>query len=197
MSFAQQPRLIRGNYQGLRLRPTLGIKTNLEVMAVGDAVRKIAARLDPQLPVTDPKRLTDYVEESGGLERFYLRLLGLFAAVAVILSAIGVYGLMHHSVADRLHEIGIRMALGAQREDVLRMILRRGAALACAGLVIGLAGSLAATRIIERFLWGVQRNDPLTVAGVVLVMLIVAFGASYLPARRAMAVDPIRALREE
>ncbi|MBL8232648.1 MAG: ABC transporter permease [Bryobacterales bacterium] len=197
MSFAQQPRLIRGNYQGLRLRPTLGIKTNLEVMAVGDAVRKIAARLDPQLPVTEPKLLTDYVEERGGMERFYLHLLGLFAAVAVILAAIGVYGLMHHSVADRLHEIGIRMALGAQRKDVLRMILRRGAALACAGLVIGLAGSLAATRIIERFLWGVQRNDPLTVAGVVLVMLIVAFGASYLPARRAMAVDPIRALREE
>ncbi|MGH9720982.1 MAG: ABC transporter permease [Bryobacteraceae bacterium] len=197
MSFAQQPRLIRGNHQSLRLRPTLAVRTSLGPAAVEDAVRKIVARLDSELLVHDIKRLVDSVADRSGLERFYLRLLGLFAALALALAAVGVFGLMHHSVAERVHEIGIRMALGAETTNVLWMILRRGLALAGAGVVFGVAAAVAATRLIERFLYGVQRTDALTLGAVAAVMIAVAVAACYIPARRAMAVDPIVALRQE
>lgn len=197
MSLAQQPRLIRGNFQGLRLRPTLAVRGSLDVSAADAAIRKIAGGLDPDLPVIDPELLATYVERHSGLQRFYLRLLSLFAGLALILAAIGVYGLMHYAVADRTHEIGIRMALGARRSDVLRMILHRGVVLALTGLLIGIAGSLAATRLIERFLWNVQRTDVVTMAAVAAVMIAVTTGACYIPARRAMAVDPMQALRQD
>jgi putative ABC transport system permease protein len=197
MSFAQQPRLIPGTFQSMRLRPTLAVRTGLGPRAVEEAVRKIAARLDPEIPIHDLRRLTEYVDDRGGQERFYLRLLGLFAILAVVLAAVGVFGLMHHAVADRLHEIGIRIALGAGKRDVMRMILRQGLTLAAVGLVLGIAGAAAATKLIERFLYGVQRNDLLTLAGVAGVMMLVAAAACYVPARRAMRVDPMVALRQD
>jgi predicted permease len=197
MSFAQQTRLIVGNHQGLRLRPMLAVRTNLGPRAVEEAVRKVAERLDASIPVHDVKRLTDYVEERSGQERFYLRLLGIFAGLAVVLAAVGVFGLMHHAVADRLHEIGIRMALGAGKGSVMRMILRQGVTLAGVGLALGIAGASAGTVLIERFLYGVQRTDLATLAGVCLLMMAVAVAACYVPARRAMAVDPMVALRRD
>lgn len=197
MSYAQQPRLIRGNFQGLRLRPMLAIRGSLDVPGVDAAVRKITGGLDPDLPIIDPALLTKYVDQHSGMQRFYFRLLGLFAALALMLAAVGVYGLMHYAVADRTHEIGIRLALGARRSDVLRMVLSRGVVLALVGLLAGIAGSLAATRLLERFLWNVQRTDVVTMAAVAAVMIAVATGACYIPARRAMAVDPMQALRQD
>jgi ABC-type antimicrobial peptide transport system permease subunit len=124
-------------------------------------------------------------------------LLGVFAAVAMILAAIGIYGVIAYGVAQRTKEIGIRMALGAQRSEMLTMVLRQGLILVGAGIAIGFVASLGATRLLRTLLFGVAANDFSIYAGVVLLLGIAAFLASYIPARRAMRVDPMVALRYE
>jgi putative ABC transport system permease protein len=129
--------------------------------------------------------------------RLNLTLLAAFATLALGLAAVGIYGVMAYTVTQRTHEIGIRMALGAQRQDVLRQVLTEGARLAALGLALGLAGSLAATRLIATMLFGVKPNDPLTFAAVAVILGSVTLAACYIPSRRATRVDPMVALRYE
>lgn len=197
MSFAQQPRLIPGNYQAMRLRPVLAVRTGVELHAVEDAVRQILLRLDPSLPIYNVKMLQDYVVEASRLEWILLRLLGVFGGLAVVLAAIGVFGLMHYSVAERTQEIGIRVALGAQAGQVVRMVLRQGVLLTLAGLALGACGAAMGTRLIERYLYGAQGLDLGTAGGVAVLMTAVALAACLIPARRAVRVDPVTALRAD
>jgi putative ABC transport system permease protein len=141
--------------------------------------------------------MDDALAESIGDWRFYMRLLGLFASVAVILAVVGIYGVMSYSVNERVHEIGIRMALGAQRGDVLGMVTKLGLKLTCIGVGVGILLAFGVTQLIARFLFGVKPTDPLTYAAVALVLGAVAMLACFIPAQRAVRVDPMVALRYE
>jgi putative ABC transport system permease protein len=129
--------------------------------------------------------------------RFLTFLLGLFAGIAVLLAAIGIYGIMSYTVAQGTREIGIRVALGAQRRDLFQMVVGRGLKLTLIGIILGVAGAFGLTRLMSNLLFGVSATDPLTFVGVAALLLIVALLASYIPARRATKVDPLVALRYE
>ena len=137
------------------------------------------------------------VDRSVAPQRFNLALLALFSAVGLLLAAVGIYGVMAYSVSQRTHEIGLRMALGAQSRDVLKLVVKQGLALALLGVSAGLITSLALTRLMKSLLFGVSTTDPVTLAGVSLLLALVALLACYLPARRATRVDPLVALRYE
>jgi len=140
--------------------------------------------------------MADLVSASLGAQRFNMTLLGVFAGVALLLAAVGIYGVMAHRVGERTREIGVYIALGAQRSDVLRLVLGDGARLAVAGIGLGLLGALALTRVLRSLLFEVAPTDPGTFASVVGLLVGVAAIACYLPARRAVKVDPVTALRD-
>lgn len=141
--------------------------------------------------------MDDVLNGSVSQPRFSSQLIGVFAALALLLAAIGLYGVVAYSVSQRINEIGIRMALGATREDVLRLVLRYGAGLTLIGTALGFVASLAATRVLSSMLFEVRANDPQTFLAVALLLMAVVLGASYIPARRAAKVDPMVALRYE
>jgi putative ABC transport system permease protein len=161
------------------------------------AVRTEVQGLDPNLPVHDLRPMAQVVAESLGSRRMTLSLIGLFAGLALILAAIGIYGVISYSVTQRTHEIGIRMALGAQRSDVFRMVVGHSLGLTLIGVAVGLAASLALTRLFSTMLFGITATDPVTLGGMALLLGLVAYFASYMPARRAMRIDPMAALRHE
>ena len=161
------------------------------------AVSAAVHELDSQLPVYDPRELSAVVFQSSAEQRFVALLLGLFAGLALVLAAVGIYGVIAHSVAQRTHELGIRMALGAGSGRVLKMVLGEGLRMAAGGVVVGLAGAWGLTRFIASLLYGVKPNDPATFAFAPLVLILVALAACYVPAWRATKVDPIVALRYE
>ena len=138
-----------------------------------------------------------YVADQNEGYGLYVLLLGVFGGIALVLATVGIYGVMVHAVSHRTNEIGVRMALGASRSQVLRLLIRRGMLLTAIGLIVGVAGSLALTRIIANFLWGVTPTDPLTFGVVIVLLSMIALVACYIPARRASSVDPMVALRHE
>ncbi|MDQ3441091.1 MAG: ABC transporter permease, partial [Planctomycetota bacterium] len=161
------------------------------------AFRDTVRRIDPTVPVYDVQRLTDLRDLSFGPRRFNMYLLGVFAAVAVALAAIGLFGVMAYLVSQRTREIGVRLALGANRGQVFRLVLGRGLVLAVAGSGVGVLGALWLTRLMENLLFSVSTRDPGTFAAVPIAVVAVALVACYIPARRATRVDPVTALRAE
>ncbi|MFZ0639449.1 MAG: ABC transporter permease [Candidatus Acidiferrales bacterium] len=172
------------------------LRTSLSPAAVASWMRATIASLDPTVPVTVDS-MTQRVSQLEARPRFNATLLGIFAAMGMLLAAIGTYGVLAFLVVQRTREIGIRMALGAHPRDVMKLILAQGAKLAIAGLVLGVAGAFALTRSMTALLFDVKPADPLIFVGVAIVLLVVALAACYLPARRAMRVDPLVALRYE
>jgi putative ABC transport system permease protein len=185
------------NDEAWRRFMTLAIRSRTASHALVEEVKKQIWTLDGSLPVSDVRPLDELVAASLEQQRFNMLLLGLFAALALILAAVGIYGAMSQAVNQRTHEIGIRTALGAQRGDVLRLVLRDGAAITLLGIASGIAGSLALTRLMAALLFEVKPTDPATFAIVAIALALVALAACYLPARRALRVDPMVALRHE
>jgi putative ABC transport system permease protein len=173
------------------------IRSPLEPAALASTVRRTVSAIDPALPVNGFKSMDDVFSDSVSRPRFLAQLLGIFAAVALALAAIGTYGVLAYSVAVRRRELGIRMALGSSAQGLLSLVLGQGMALAGFGLVVGLVGALAVTRLASSLLFGVKPADPLTFAAVTIFMLAVAFIACLVPARRATRVDPLVALKAE
>jgi putative ABC transport system permease protein len=178
-------------------------RVNLIVRATGDSTAMLAAirgairRLDPELPLSDPMPASDVVNESVKPQRFSMTVVGLFALVALGLAAIGIYGVLANAVAQQTHDIGVRMALGADAATVMWSVLRRALALMAIGVAIGTAGSLALTRVMAGLLYEVRPTDAATFAGSALVLAVLAVAASLIPAWRATRVDPLIALRTE
>ena len=175
------------------------VRTAGEPEAFVGAARAALQGMDPQLPMIQPESLEEIANQSPSvfLRRYPSYLIGCFAALALILAIVGLYGLISHTVLQRTREIGIRVALGAQRRDIMRMVLRQGIGAALAGVAIGVAAGMALTRLLSSLLYGVTPGDWVTFSSVALLLLIVALGACSIPARRAMRVDPIVALRYE
>jgi putative ABC transport system permease protein len=181
--------LLEGNMSiAVRSQNSAGLLSSIRA-AVGD--------VDKTVPVYQVKNMEDMVEESGSLRRFDMWLIGAFAGLALILAAVGIYGVMAYSVSQRTREIGIRIALGAPQRSVLRLIMEQGAKLALAGVVLGLVGAFALTRLMASLLFGVSPTDLSTFSVVPLVVLILILLGCYVPARRATRLDPVVALREE
>jgi putative ABC transport system permease protein len=163
--------------------------------ALPQTVRQTIAGMDSKLPVFNVRTMQQVIVDSSTDTRFEAQLLGIFAGLALLLAAVGIYGVMSYLVAQRTQELGIRMALGAQPLDVLRLVLERGVVLTIAGLAIGLVAAFAITRLLSKLLFGVSATDPLTFLGVAVLLGAVALAACYIPARRATRIDPLVALR--
>lgn len=173
------------------------VKSAVDPAAMTSAIRSVVASIDKDQPIFAISTMNQFVNDSVSTRTFTLILLGLFSGIALVLAAIGIYGVISYSVAQRTRDIGIRMALGASRKDVLQDILGLGLRLTGIGLIFGLVGALTVTRVLSSLLYGVHSTDAVTFTAVSLVLMVVALLASYLPARRATRVDPIVALRYE
>ena len=176
---------------------TLVVRTNGDPMRLAPAIAREVRALDANQPFADPKPLDAYLSRSVAQRRFSMTLLGVFSTLALVLAALGIYGVLAYSVAQRTREIGVRMALGARDSTVAGMVVREALRVVGVGLVIGVVGAVALTRVLATLLYDVSPTDPLTFAGVTLALGAVAVTASYFPARRAARVDPIVALRQE
>jgi putative ABC transport system permease protein len=173
------------------------IRTNARPENLGEPIRREVQAVDPNLPVFGVRTLDSVVSESLASRRFAMRLIVFFAATALLLAGVGIYGVMAYFVSQRTREIGIRVALGAAPRHISRLILGRGMALTAAGIVLGIIGAAALTRFLATLIFGVAPMDPLTFVMGAAVLGGVALAACYIPARRAMRVDPMVALRYE
>jgi putative ABC transport system permease protein len=173
------------------------VRSSIAPDALTSAVRKVVWSVDKDIAVTEVKTMNRLIAQSITEPRFYFVLLSLFAVIALLLAALGIYGVMAYGVKERTQEIGIRMAIGAQRTAVLLLVVKQGMKLAFCGVVLGWFAALAATRVLTKLLFGVSTADPATFAGMSLLLAVVALLACYLPARRATKIDPIIALRYE
>jgi len=183
--------------QRYRANMTLHVRTIGDSGGVMNQVRAEVQALDRNLPLTDVKTLTEHMREPLAPAQLLAQLSSAFGFLALLLAAVGIYGVMAYLVSRRTREIGIRMALGARHMDVLRLVLFEGLSLVVVGVLIGLAASFAATRVLASVLYGVSPTDPWTFAGVSLLLIFVTLLACYFPARRATKVDPMVALRYE
>jgi putative ABC transport system permease protein len=192
-----QPELYLSDLQEPQAQMSLVARAASDPSNLVAAAREQVWALDKNLPVTNVKNLSQFFSDSVAQRRFNAILLGLFAAVALLLAAIGIYGVMSYTVSQRTQEIGVRIALGANPGDVVRMVVGRGLRLILIGTAAGLALSAALTRLMSALLFDVSATDPLTYALVTLLLVAVALLACYVPARRAAAADPLVALRCE
>jgi putative ABC transport system permease protein len=187
--------------QGFEQQPLLSmevaLRTTGDPLALSRAAREAVWSLDRNLPIPRIQTMEQVLSEKVALRRWNMLLLGLFALVALILAAVGIYGVMSYAVTQRTHEIGVRMALGARGADVLRMVVWRGMSLTLAGVALGLAAALALTRVMKNLLFEVGATDPATFALIALLLVGVALIASFIPARRATKVDPLQGLRHD
>jgi len=188
-------------YLSLYQRPAkdlaIFLRGRLDPAAIPVQVREQVQAVDPELPVFGAQTLNEMVSESLSERRFSMEMVGLFALTALLLAGLGIYGVISYMVNERRHEIGIRLALGAQSRDILRMVLRQGLGLAMAGAAVGFVGALIVSHLMAGLLYGVKPTDPVTFAGVALLLIGVALLACYIPARRAIRVDLLVALRHE
>ena len=175
----------------------LVVRTKADPAVIAAAVRKAVWSVDKDQPISNVRTLNEVFSAAISQERFQALMLGLSAALALVLACVGLYGVISYSVVQRTHEIGVRMALGAQPVDVLRLVIRQGMSLTFVGLVTGIVAGTFVTRVLTDMLFGVTPRDPLTFAGVPVLLLVVAFLACYIPARRATRIDPLIALRYE
>jgi ABC-type antimicrobial peptide transport system permease subunit len=173
------------------------VKTAVEPLSLSAQVQKAMQAADGQLAVAHVRAADQVVAEATARQDFNMTLLTVFAGIALLLAAIGIYGMLSYSVQQRTQEIGIRMALGARGADVLRMVLRQGMQMAGLGIAIGIAGAFALTRLLSALLFGVKPTDPWTFVAVSLVLAFTALVACWIPARKATRVDPLHALRYE
>jgi len=173
------------------------VRTAQTPLSLSREIEGAIRRADPNLPIGQVRTMEEVFSQSIAFERFLMILMTVFAALALVLAVVGLYGVISYSVTQRTHEIGIRMALGAEKTNVLKMVIGQGLRLALVGVAIGIAGALALTRFLSSLLYGVKPTDPLTFAAVSLILIAVALAACYIPARRAARVDPMVALRYE
>jgi putative ABC transport system permease protein len=190
MAYWPHPELV---YSGMWLM----LRTRGDASAVAPAARNVIHSLDPQQPIGEVSTMESLLATSVARARFSASLLTVFSLVAMVMAAVGIYGVMSFSVSQRTHEIGVRMALGAQRFDVLKMVVKKGIVLGAFGIVVGLAASYLLTRLISTLLFEVTATDTVTFVIVSLGLFLVTLLACYVPARRATRVDPLKALRYE
>jgi putative ABC transport system permease protein len=185
------------NDEAWRKFMTLVIRTRVPEASLVEDVKKQVWSLDSQIPVSGIQSMDDLLAVSVAQQRFNMLLLGIFAALAVALAGVGIYGMVAYRVNQRTREIGVYMALGAQHRDVLRLVMEDGVKLGLLGIVLGLAGAIALTRLMVSLLFEVKPTDPATLIGVALLLAAVAMLACYIPARRALSIHPMTALRRE
>jgi predicted permease len=173
------------------------LRTAADPQAILPAIREVVAQVNTNLPLFDVKTESEQIDRSLFQERLIARLAGFFGLLALVLACVGLYGLLSYEVSRRTREIGIRMALGARRENVLKLVLQQGIVLAVVGAALGIGVALGVTRYLTSMLYDIHANDPLTMIAVVVLLTVVALAACYIPARRAMRVDPMVALRYE
>ena len=197
LSEGPMPEVYATYFQGFNPEMTMVVRTESDPRNLIGSIRQEVLEVDKDQPIAHVQTMTDRVSNSVARPRYDATLLALFALVALVLAAVGIYGVISYSVSQRTHEIGIRMALGAQKSDVLNLALRQGLSLIILGLTAGIAGALALTRVLSNLLYGVSATDPATFIVITLLLAGVGMAACFIPARRAMKVDPIVALRFE
>jgi putative ABC transport system permease protein len=189
------PQVYACMYQRREKHLAIFMRGNLDVAALPAQVRQQVQTVDQSLPVFRAESLSQSVSASLAERRFSMEMVALFALTALLLAALGIYGVISYIVNERTHEIGIQLALGAQRGKIMQMVVREGLSLAIAGAAVGLVGALIVSHLMTGLLYGVRPTDPLTFIGVTTLLTAVAVSACYLPARRAVRIDPIVALR--
>jgi putative ABC transport system permease protein len=194
---AKVPEVFLSLYQKRDHHLAIFLRGHLDTGAIPEEVREQVQAVDATIPVFGAQTLNETVALSLSEQRFSMEMVGLFAITALLLTGMGIYGVISYLVSERTHEIGIRVALGAQRTNIMRMVLQQGLGLAITGTAIGLVCALIVSNLMAGLLYGVRPTDPLTFAGVSALLIVVALFACYIPGRRAMRVDPIVALRHE
>jgi predicted permease len=197
IDYRQVPVRIHSGFTETRIHKSLIVRTHSVSKSLIESVRRTVSELAPDSAVFGVTSVERTVSKSATPWRFISQLFELFAGIALVLAVIGIYGVISYSVGERTHELGLRMALGAQPAQVLGLVLRQAMVLALIGVVIGLIGSFAATPLLADFLYGVKSHDLFTQVLVALLLIVVTFLASYVPARHAITIDPMRTLRHE
>jgi predicted permease len=195
LAIAGVPHLYASLYQRQGKHLAIFLRGHLAMATIARRIRDEVQAINPALPVFGAETLDDVVSDSLAVRRFSLRVIELFAVMALLLASLGIYGVVAYTVSERTHEIGVRMALGARGVDVLRMVLWQGVTLVAAGVAVGAGGALIAGYAMAGLLFGISPLDPVTFGVVTAILAAVAFAGCYLPARRAMRADPVTALR--